>query len=191
MGCMIGVVFVFVTLLSWFSPDVSACSCFPTHPQTIFCQNSFALVGVILKRTPTGQKNIKYTVRVVKRIKGNIGKVGSEFEFKTPSTGASCGVSYTIGTMQFLMGRSQSNGNTIKICNMFFPKTFENWVYLLTRGRNSYIQNCKCKVLEEGDASSPMSCRLSNNSKSCFLKTAICRRKQGGKCEWKNDEQCS
>ncbi|VDI67869.1 Hypothetical predicted protein [Mytilus galloprovincialis] len=189
MGCMIGLVFVFVTLLSWFPPDVSACSCFPTHPQTVFCQNSFALVGVILTKTPTGQQNVKYTARVVNRIKGNVGAVGSTFEFNTPSTGAACGVSYTIGKMEFLMGSSRGE-NTIRICNTLIPRTFENWVYLLTRGRNSYIRNCRCKVLEEGDASTPRSCKLSNSSKECYRKTAICRRAQGGTCEWKNDEQC-
>ncbi|CAC5364209.1 unnamed protein product [Mytilus coruscus] len=186
MVCMIGVVFLFVTLFSWFPPDVSACSCFPQHPQNLLCQNSFALVGVILKRTAVNPLTVTYTVRVVKRIKGNVGAVGSEFKFNTASSGAACGVSYTIGTMQFLMGR----GNRIGICDVLFPKTFENWVYLLTRGRNSYIRNCKCKVIREGDASTPMSCKLPNDSNTCYHKTALCRRGQGGKCEWKNDEQC-
>ncbi|XP_071177957.1 uncharacterized protein [Mytilus edulis] len=147
-----------------------------------------ALVGVILKRTTVDLRRVLYTVRVVRRIKGNVGAVGSEFNFETALTSAACGVSYPIGAMEFLMGSE----NRIGLCNLLFPTTFENWFYLLTSGRNSYIRNCKCKVLEEFETSPPMSYKLSNNSteKECYRKTAICRRAQGGTCEWKNDDQC-
>lgn len=178
-----------VLLLSTLVKELDACKCAVDHPQNLVCNSQFALVGRITKRTEatSAASSVSYTATVLVGIKGHVGKIGSNFTFETPSDGAACGISPSIGSVQLLMGRITNGKHIIISCDLILGTlTFEQMLYLLIPGSNAYKNNCTCKV------NSTVGCIVPKDKSSCYSDKAVCRRTspKSRSCQWVNNETC-
>lgn len=192
---------LFAVIVSVISRGVSGCSCFPTHPQNMFCTRDFVFLGKVVSEElikgpqPDPANNLatwKYRVKLITRMKGLFVPIGFHVQIETPGNDGLCGVRFTVGQKYILSGSNQNGKRVVRLCDLIAQAqhlSFEQMRYLFATNSNSYNANCVCKNIVENDetVSSTSGCKLPSDQqqKYCYFKTALCKR-QNGSCKWRN-----
>ncbi|XP_051905558.1 metalloproteinase inhibitor 2-like [Hippocampus zosterae] len=139
-------IFVLLLLCLWGLQEegAQACSCFPMHPQQLYCQTDVTVIKAkVVGVTPGGQRSLtKYDIKLMKTFKG------AEKLFTAVHTGpnsAACGVTLTKGVEYLLTGRLQSDGSLhIHLCDIHQP-----WKDLSIMRKHllyHYGEGCDCTI---------------------------------------------
>ncbi|XP_077389741.1 metalloproteinase inhibitor 2-like isoform X2 [Festucalex cinctus] len=122
-----------------------ACSCFPIHPQQLYCQTDIVVIRAkVLGVMPGAQgkgRPTKYDIQHLMTFKG-VKKLFAAIY--TGPNSAACGVTLTTGTEYLLMGKLQSDGTLhVSLCDFHEP-----WDALSTTKNllSSYAEGCGCTI---------------------------------------------
>ncbi|XP_049601594.1 metalloproteinase inhibitor 2-like [Syngnathus scovelli] len=135
-----------LTLWGLQDEGAQACSCFPIHPQQLYCQSNVVVIKVkVIGVSPSEQGGVqpkKYAIKHMKTFKG------AERHFVSLLTGpnsAACGASLTKGVEYVLMARLHSDGSLhISLCDFYHP-----WDSLSPAQKNllyRYGEGCDCEI---------------------------------------------
>ncbi|XP_077389776.1 metalloproteinase inhibitor 2-like [Festucalex cinctus] len=122
-----------------------ACSCFPIHPQQLYCQTDIVVIRAkVLGVMPGAQgkgRPTKYDIQHLMTFKGVKKLFAAVY---TGPNSAACGVTLTTGTEYLLMGKLQSDGTLhVSLCDFHEP-----WDALSTTKNllSSYAEGCGCMI---------------------------------------------
>ncbi|XP_061701096.1 metalloproteinase inhibitor 2-like [Syngnathoides biaculeatus] len=135
-----------------------ACSCFPRHPQEVFCQTEVVIKATVVGKSevslkpgggnpgifdPSNFNVIKYDIQQTGAFKGPEKLFGSVF---TATNSAACGVNLVNGTEYLLPGRLDDNGLLhVSLCS--FVSRWEDLSATQKRGvMQRYQLGCDCKI---------------------------------------------
>ncbi|XP_077389750.1 metalloproteinase inhibitor 2-like [Festucalex cinctus] len=125
-----------------------ACSCFPSHPQQVYCQADVVVIKAKVVGVMPGVQGVRPTKYIIKHITTF---KGGEKLFRAIYTGANsalCGVTLTKGTEYLLMGRLQSDRSLrVNLCDFYEPwdalsVVQKNLLYRYREGCNCVIKSC-------------------------------------------------
>ncbi|XP_049601589.1 metalloproteinase inhibitor 2-like [Syngnathus scovelli] len=114
---------VLLTLWGLQEEGVQACSCFPTHPQQLYCQADVVVIKAKIVGVMPGEQGknrlTKYDIKQIKTFKGPMQFFDAIY---TGANSALCGVSLTEGTEYLLMGRLHLDGSLhLSLCDFYQP----------------------------------------------------------------------
>ncbi|XP_019731427.1 metalloproteinase inhibitor 2-like [Hippocampus comes] len=167
-----------------------ACTCFPMHPQAVYCQaDAVVIKAKVVGVTPgTEGRLTKYDINLIETFKG------AEKLFTAIYTGpnpAACGVTLTKGVEYLLMGRPDSNASLhVHLCDFYQP-----WDDLSNKQRDvlyHYGEGCDCTIKTCFSfpccMTVPTEClwtdflpKMSNGDQA---QNFACIKKRGGSCAW-------
>ncbi|XP_077360356.1 metalloproteinase inhibitor 2-like [Festucalex cinctus] len=122
-----------------------ACTCFPIHPQQLYCQTDVVIRAKVMGVIPGAQgkgRPTKYDIKHLTTFKG------IKKHFVAISTGpnsAACGVTLTKGTEYLLMGKLQSDG-TLHVSQCDFHEPWNSLSPTQKKLLALYAEGCSCTI---------------------------------------------
>nr|XP_057905848.1 metalloproteinase inhibitor 2-like [Doryrhamphus excisus] len=133
-----------VLLCVWrLQEEAEACTCFPVHPQTAFCQADVVIAAKVLGMELVSGYERKYLIKQTKMFKGDHRDIDCVY---TAVSSAACGVTLTNGVEYLLSGGLTPQGLLHVIsCDFIVP-----WNSLTANQKSSLVCNyrkgCNCKI---------------------------------------------
>ncbi|XP_077356022.1 metalloproteinase inhibitor 2-like [Festucalex cinctus] len=125
---------------------VQACTCFPIHPQELYCQRDVVVIKArvvgVMPDTQGESGSIKYAIWHLKTFKGVEKLFGAIY---TGPNSAACGITLTKGVVYLFMGRLQFDGTLhVSLCDFYRP-----WDALSDAQKkvlDRYGEGCECTI---------------------------------------------
>ncbi|XP_056122537.1 metalloproteinase inhibitor 2-like [Rhinichthys klamathensis goyatoka] len=169
-----------------------SCTCFPAHPQELFCSSS-----IVMRAEVTGEKilpgatnidgmgEVQYDIKVMKVFKGSSDRIKKIKHASTSEMCSMCGIRLDHG--QYLLSGEfmYDEGISITLCDLIV-----RWDSLSLMQKNHikyrYQKGCDCKISSCTD----QPCQPSSESECVFVELSsswskfACIRNSGGSCSW-------
>ncbi|KAI9584767.1 tissue inhibitor of metalloproteinase [Glossina fuscipes] len=144
-SCLSIFAFILFAVITFDCKSATACSCMPSHPQTLYCDADYAVVVRILRKSHRSFDNhILYKIQLKKSYKttpeGDM--ILKHHRLLTPSQDATCGVQLTIGKLYVIAGR----GRNLNSCS--YIQEYQKMTVIERMGfAKLYRKGCgKCKI---------------------------------------------
>ncbi|KAM7363562.1 tissue inhibitor of metalloproteases [Cochliomyia hominivorax] len=137
-------ILAFMAILMFYSTPTSACSCMPSHPQSIYCKADYVIViRALRKSTRLVKHQVAYKVEIKKSYKmtpeGH--KILKHGRLLTPLEDSMCGVNLTLGKLYVIAGQ----GTQLNSCH--YIKEYQQMSIIERRGFSGvYRKACSCEV---------------------------------------------
>lgn len=183
----------FIFAIVFFAQTADACTCYPSHPQTSYCNSEFVIVARILRKSNRRINNHHiYKIDIVKTYKTSekAQQYLKQSRLITAPNDGLCGISFKIGQLYAIAGNSQKVG----LCQ--YIKEYSNMSQVEKRGiAGAYKKGCGCEISlclnNRGCDPSPSVCEWSyyNNCESDFGICVPFRSSKNStkqpKCQWR------
>lgn len=183
-------------ILIFSTAETDACSCYPTHPQTSYCNSEYVIVARILRKSNRRINNqIIYKIDIVKTYKAseNATRFLKQSRLMTAPNDGLCGINFKIGQLYAIAGNSQKVG----LCQ--YIKEYSQMTQVEKRGiAGAYKKGCTCDINlcmnNRGCESLPTSCEWSylNNCEtelgSCVPVKNTKNPSKPSKCQWRRTQ---
>uniref|UniRef100_A0A1B0FH08 NTR domain-containing protein n=1 Tax=Glossina morsitans morsitans TaxID=37546 RepID=A0A1B0FH08_GLOMM len=163
--------FIWFAVITFYCKSATACSCMPSHPQTLYCEADYAVVVRVLRMSYRSfENNMIYKIQIKKSFKttpeGDM--ILRHHRLLTPSHDATCGVKLGIGKLYVIAGR----GRHLNSCS--YIQEYQKMTVVERMGFSRlYRKGCdKCKI------------------KACFHKYCSPNDTDKTVCQWSPFDEC-
>ncbi|XP_069503538.1 metalloproteinase inhibitor 1-like [Ambystoma mexicanum] len=175
-----------VLFLGCYSP-AEACTCVPSHPQTVFCKAKAILkIEFLSSGTQSSQKG--YIIKVKKVLKGS--ENFKTMTFVSTMAGTSCErrINSDNFNQEYIIAVSSSDGHaSLGLCS-FVKLLSEMPAKQIAGMQNAYAKGCGCEIIrcaEAPCASNPNQCILEGGVSGNQQQNMMCAPHAKGICSWK------
>ena len=206
-----------LTILFALLEDVNACSCFPAHVQTHFCQADYVIVATIknvediynnkfkqTNRIPEGPVypypiRRKFKARVHRTFKKNGNDTSSkDIIINTAGSDAACGIQLDLNKKYIIGGYKVENDYWINLCG--WVQEYKTLNRQQIKGiKFFYMKNCQCQISWcNGDFCNNRGYRGKDKkvckweprwNNDCFVRHGVCMEKSDGSCSWRKNRK--
>ncbi|XP_050100481.1 tissue inhibitor of metalloproteinase [Anopheles aquasalis] len=181
-------------------PSAEACSCYPQHPQSAYCEADYVIVAQVLRKSQNTKTHNAYKIAIKKEYKMSDAAREELRHGKlyTPSMDSMCGITLEPNKLYAIA----ANTNQIGLCN--FVRPYAELSLVEKRGlAGMYRKGCDCRIVpcfSPKCVFKPGVCSWSalSNKGDCETRFGSCvpagRAQQNGvptKCHWRRSPRFS
>ncbi|XP_020810962.1 tissue inhibitor of metalloproteases [Drosophila serrata] len=135
---------VLVAVLAFYGRPVDACSCYPAHPQTHFCQADYVVQLRVLRKSDTiepGKSTYKVQLKRTYKATPEARRMLRDGRLATPLADSMCGMKLDIGKVYIIAGKMPA----LNVCH--YVKEYIKMTKTERHGfSGGYAKSCSCTV---------------------------------------------